>query len=161
MSFGFSVSAPFPFRLSNDFYSQAMVFDEKGRELGTILDNALAKWNDGKYPTEPGEHKGLNIFETRTVFMDNGYDPPARVRVPVDLTVSLLVRSQLYYGQTPVPHVSGFLDQLSGKIITNAFTVGMLDPDDVEKNWLRIGSEADAPVRPVIRFVGLVGWYDA
>jgi hypothetical protein len=59
-----------------------------------------------------------------------------------------------------VPHVSGFLDQLSGKVITNAFTVGILDPDEVEKSWLKIENEADAPVHPVIRLVGLVGWSD-
>ena len=83
---------------------------------------------------------------------------PLQVRVPVDLTVSLLVQAQLYFGQLPVPHVSGFLDQLSGKVITNAFTVGMLDPNEVEKDWLRVNTEADAPVRPVIRLEGLVGW---
>jgi hypothetical protein len=160
MSFRFSMSAPGPFRMPNDFYSRAMIFDDKGRELGTMLDAALAKWNDGKFPAEPGEHRDLDIFETRTVFMDNGYDPPLRMRMPVDLTVSLLVERQLYYGPLPVPHVSGFLDQLSGKVITNAFTVGLLDPDEVEKSWLKIDNEADAPVHPVIRLVGLVGWSD-
>jgi len=158
MSFGFSMSAPYPFRVPNDFYSSAMIYDGKGRELGTMLDAAMTKWNDGIFPTEPGEHKKLNVFETRTVYMDNGYDPP--IRIPVDLTVSLLVERQLYYGQLPVPQVSGFLDQLSGKVITNAFTVGMLDPDEVEKTWLKVAKEADAPVRPVIRLTGLVGWYD-
>ena len=83
MSFGFSMSAPYPFRLNNDFYSTAPIFDSKGKELGTVLNNALEKWNTGQYPSEPGEHRDLNIFETRTVFMDNGYDPPLRVRVPV------------------------------------------------------------------------------
>jgi hypothetical protein len=159
MSFGISISAPLPFRLFDSFFSSAMVFDEKGRELGTVLDTAMTKWNEGKFPSEPGEHQKLDIFGIRT-FVDNGHDPPLGVRVPVDLTVSLLVQSQLYYGQLPVPHISGFLDQLSGKIITNAFTVGILDADEVEKNWLKIGTEADAPVLPVIRLEGLVGWYD-
>ena len=160
MSFGFSMSGPYPFRLNNDFYSKAPIFDGNGKELGTILNCALEKWNNGRFPSEPGEHRDLNIFETRTVFMDNGYDPPLRVRVPVDLTVSLLVRRQLYYGPVPVPHISEFLDQLSGKVITNAFTVGLLDPGEVEQKWLKIGAEMEAPVKPVIRFVGLVGWYD-
>jgi hypothetical protein len=160
ISFQFSMSAPYPFRMFDNFYSEAMIFDDKGQQLGTALNAALAKWNEGKYPTDEGEHRNLNIFDTRTVFMDNGYDPPLRVRVPVDLTVSLLVQSQLYYGQLPVPHMSGFQDQLSGKIITNAFTVGVLDPEEVEQKWLKIDQESDAPVHPTIRLVGLVGWYD-
>src|SRR5262249_46651075 len=114
MSFRFSMSAPAPFQISHDFY-KCMVFDREGKELGTMLDSALKKWNDGQFPSEVGEYEDLNAFDTRTVFMDNGYDPPLRMRVPVDLTVSLRVQRQLYFGQLPVPHVSGFLDQLSGK----------------------------------------------
>ncbi len=113
-----------------------------------MLDTAMAKWNEAKFPTETGEHRALKIFDAPKVFVDNGYNPPLRVRVPVDLTVSLLVNSQLYYGQLPVPHVSGFYDQLSGKVITNAFTVGILDPNEVEKAWLKVNSDADAPVHP-------------
>ncbi len=160
MSFKFSMSAPYPFRMSENFYSEAMVFDDKGRELGTALDAAMNNWNNGKYPTEAGEHTDLKIFDTAKVFMDNGYDAPLRARVPVDLTVSLLVQSQLYYGPLPVPQISGFYDQLSGKIITNAFTVGILDPEEVEKKWLKIDKEANAPVQPTIRLVGLIGWFD-
>ena len=160
MSFGVGITGPYPFRIVPDFFSRAMTFDDKGRELGTVLDTALARWNDENFRLSRGNIKNWLFFETRPVLMDNGYDPSARIRVPVDLSVSLLVKNQLYYGQLPVPHISGFLDQLSGKVITNAFTVGMLDPDTVEKEWLKIDAEADAPVRPVIRLVGLIGWYD-
>lgn len=77
--------------------------------------------------------------------MHNGYDGPLSARVPVDLTVSRIVTRQLYYGALPVPHISGFLDRLSGKVITNAFTVGLLEPDEVEKTWQKIDTEANAP----------------
>jgi hypothetical protein len=120
----------------------------------------MKNWNEGKYPSEAGDHKDLRIFDARTIFMDNGCEPPLRMRIPVDLTVSLLVKRQLYYGQLPVPQISGFYDQLSGRIITNAFTVGILDPEEVEKDWQKIDEEAEAPVQPTIRLVGLVGWYD-
>jgi methionyl-tRNA synthetase len=160
MSFTFSMSAPCPFRMPMNFYSEAMVFDEKGGELGPALDTAMKNWNEGKYPSEAGDHKDLRIFDARTIFMDNGCEPPLRMRIPVDLTVSLLVKRQLYYGQLPVPQISGFYDQLSGRIITNAFTVGILDPEEVEKDWQKIDEEAEAPVQPTIRLVGLVGWYD-
>ena len=160
MSFSFSGSAPVPFRLMDDFYSSSESFDSNGKALGTALNAALNKWNDGQYPIEPGAHEHLNVFETLTVFMDNGYDPPLRVRIPADISVSLLVRQQLYFGQLPVPRMSGFLDQLSGKLITNAFTIGLLDPDEVDRNWLKIDVDKDAPIKPVIRLTGLVGWAD-
>jgi len=34
------------------------------------------------------------------------------------------------------------------------------DPNEVEQTWKKIETEADAPVRPVICLMGLVGWYD-
>jgi hypothetical protein len=59
-----------------------------------------------------------------------------------------------------VPRVSGFLDPLSGKAIANAFTVGLLDPDEVERNWLKINAKGEAPIEPVIVLSGLIGWAD-
>jgi hypothetical protein len=64
------------------------------------------------------------------------------------ISVSLLVRRELFFGQLPVPRVSGFKDEFSGKIITNAFTIGLLDPDEVARSWLRIASDAEAPLDP-------------
>jgi hypothetical protein len=60
----------------------------------------------------------------------------------------------------PVPRISGFKDELSGKIITNAFSIGLLDPTEVERDWLKINIEAEAPVHPVLLLRGLVGWVD-
>ena len=160
MSFSFSTTAPAPFKLFGDFYSKHIMFDAEGRSLGTALDSPLRKWNEGQYPTEPGAHEHLNVFRTLTVLMDNGYEPPLRMRLPADISVSLLVQRQLYVGQLPVPKISGFLDQLSGKVISNAFTVGILDAEEVERTWLRINSEGDAPIEPVIRLVGLIGWIE-
>jgi hypothetical protein len=51
MSFSFSTTSPVPFRLFDDFYSKNIMFDEEGRSLGTALDSALKKWNEGQYPT--------------------------------------------------------------------------------------------------------------
>ncbi len=140
MSFCVAGSAPVPFKLADDFYASLMVFDKEGNTLGIALNKALQKWNDGDFPTDVGQHRYVSIFDTRTVYVDNGYEPPLRVRMPIDLTVSLFVTRQLYFGQLPVPRMSGFLDQLSGKVITNAFTVGLLDPDEVERDWLKINA---------------------
>jgi hypothetical protein len=157
ISFQFSTSAPLPFRLRDNFWSSEIIYDAKGSALGTFEDNAIQRWNNAELPTSVGEHQNLHIFETQT-FMDNGYEPPLKSRMPVELTVSTIVQRQLYWGLLPVPHISGFLDQLSGKVITNAFTVGILDPDEVEKTWTKIETENEAPVTPVNSLTGLVGW---
>jgi hypothetical protein len=71
MSFSFASSAPVPFRLAGDFYASSMIFDASGKELGTALNAAMAKWNDGGFPSEVGDHLDLAIFETRTVHVDS------------------------------------------------------------------------------------------
>ena len=78
--------------------------------------------------------------------------------IPVEITVSLRVEQQLYFGQLPISHISGFRDELSGKVISNAFTTGILDPEEVERDWVRIKSEADLPMPPLLEMVGLIGW---
>jgi hypothetical protein len=88
------------------------------------------------------------------VLIDSGYNE----LVPANLTVSLIVTKQLFFGHQPIDHVSGFKDELAGAVITNAFTVGILDPDDVWRNWQRIDSEDGLPVKPMLRLTGLVGW---
>ncbi len=154
ISFGISVSAPLPFMLPNKFYETSMIYDGDNQELGTPLSAALAKWNDGVFPAEPGEHHKLNLFESRTVRMDNGYQTLA----PVDLYASLYVEQQLYYGPLPIPRISGFLDAFTGKVITNAFSIGLLDPNEIERDWLKINRQADAPIEPVIVLQGRIAW---
>ena len=87
MSFQIRMSAPFPFKLVDDFFSTAPAFDSNGGELGTAFVAASAKWDGGGFPSEPGEHAHLPIFDTLTVQADNGYG----MRLLVDLYVSLLV----------------------------------------------------------------------
>jgi hypothetical protein len=158
MSFRFSSSASAPIRLAGDCYASSMVFDGEKKEIGTALQVATKKWDSGQFPSDAGAHENLNIFEASTVFINNGYEPPLRMRIPVDITVSLLVERHLYYGPLPIPRISGFLDQFSGKVITNAFTFGLLDAEEVERDWLKLSSVEDAPVRPVITMSGLYVW---
>ena len=154
MSFGLVMSKPFPFRVPQNFYSDVVAYATNGKELGTPLAVASRRWNDGKFPSLPGEHQSLDIFATREVMMDNGYG----TRVPIEISVSLLVERQLYFGQLPLSRVSGFKDEMTGKVITNAFEFGMMDPNEVEKKWLPIKDASQAPIRPVITMQGLIAW---
>jgi hypothetical protein len=156
MSFAFAATAPLPFMLPIDFYASNMVFDAQGNELGTMLATAMKKWNDGCFPTDVGVHDTLPIFDAAEVLTDNDYG----MRAPIHLSVSLYVERTLYYGMFPIQRMSGFKDELRGGIITNAFTVGILSPEEIERDWKLIEHEADAQLRPVITLTGLVGWAD-
>lgn len=123
------------------------------KSLGTPLSVAMNKWNNGVFPIAPGNQPQQDIFD-EPVMIDNGFKDV----VPVQLTVGLKVKQQLYFGQMPVPKMSGFRDELSGKVIANAFIIGLLSPEEVQRDWLRIQSEDELPMPPVLRLTGLVGW---
>jgi len=114
----------------------------------------LSKWNEGRFPTEPGEHKDLPIFNKAEVLIDNGYGQ----LIPVALTVSLLVEQHLFFGELPIEKISGFKDELSGAIITNAFTIGILDSQEVWDHWSRIASTDELPREPMITMRGLIAF---
>lgn len=154
MAFQFAMSAPVPLKLAGDFYSSERIFDEKSESLGTVLEAATRKWNSGAFPTDVGEHKNVAVFDTKNTHMDNGYG----MKIPVELGVSLHVERELYFGPLPVPKISGFRDEMSGKVIANAFQFGLLDPEEIERDWLKIQSESEAPIRPVITMFGQVAW---
>lgn len=128
--------------------------DAAGTELGTCIDTAIARWNRGDWPDEVGDHNDIPIFETPVPYADNGYG----MRVPVTLSVNLKVSSQLYFGQYPITRVSGFHDAIKGGVITNAFEVGMIDPEEVEAKWRRLDTVDEAPLKPVFFMKGLIGW---
>jgi hypothetical protein len=51
----------------------------------------------------------------------------------------------------------GSKGELAGGIITNAFTIGMIDPNVVEKTWMRLNSE-EAPTSVLGRLTDLIGY---
>jgi hypothetical protein len=75
MSFTFSTTAPYPFELPGDFFSSSPVYDSNKPDrtsLGTALNNASRKWNDGGFPNAVGEHLNLKIFDVPQIYMDSG-----------------------------------------------------------------------------------------
>lgn len=154
-SFRIAHSDPGPFRIPMDFYDATEVKSlSTGKELGTMREAVLGKWNGGYYPTEPGTHDDLTIFDAPQVLVDNGYGS----ETTATLTVSILVQQQLYFGHLPIPRISGFKDELSGKVIANAFSIGMIDPNEVERSWKPIDSIDEAPMEPLMTLVGLLGY---
>ena len=154
MSFEIRTEGTFPFEIPYNFFEKNVLYDEKHNECGTALRNAVDKWNNGEYPTDVGGHHELPILDKTTTKTDNGYG----MIVPIELRVSIVVKKELYFGQFPIIHLSGFRDELRGGIIANAFTVGLLSPEEVEKNWMSIADESEAPIKPVITLTGLEAW---
>jgi Restriction endonuclease len=151
IAFGISFSAPLPFRLPMNFWTEVQVYDENGSALGIPYELVLTRWNNGEYPHDPGTHENVQMFPVSQTFVDNGYG----TRVPVTLYLSLKVTQRLYFGFLPIVKMRGLRDEHTGLVVTNAFTTGSLNAEEVENLWQRIESEDDAPVRPVMRLVGL------
>jgi hypothetical protein len=154
LGFGVSCSAPLPFKIMPGFFSDNMVFDEHGAELGTCYGKIVERWNSGELADTLEDRERLPIFGDVKVQTDNGYGRPC----PVDLYVHISVHEQLFSGQLPILQMSGFKDEMAGSIITNAFTIGMLDPNEISEKWTPIDSEDELEVKPVIRLQGVVCW---
>jgi hypothetical protein len=155
ISFGMMCSAPVPLQILPNFFNNPVYSQQTGTKLGSIAGCAVERWNGGGFPTEAGTHENLAIFD-EPVTTDNGYG----MQVPMHLYVGLIVTRELYLGQQPITKISGFKDEIKGGIIANAFQVGMLDPEEVEKSWKKIATETDAPIRPVMTMTGLVAWVE-
>lgn len=156
-SIGIRTTAPLPFEFPADivgYFHKVVAHNKKKEELGVPGQIVQKKWENGEYPTDPGEHGEYPIFDEEEVLIDNGYG----VLAPVNLTVSLLVQQKLFYGELPIDQVSGFRDELSGDVITNAFTIGLIDPNTVEKEWTQIASRDDLPRPPPLTVIGLIGY---
>ena len=151
IAFGIRVSAPVPFMLSNGFFEDTPVFDNSGQSHGTSLETALTRWNNGEYPSGPGEHDDVPLFASQETLVDNGYGQ----RIPVTLYISLLVKQRLYFGYLPIEKIRGLKDEHTGFIVTNAFTTGNLNAEEVEKHWIKLKPGEEPPVRPVMKVVGL------
>jgi hypothetical protein len=152
ISFGITVSAPVPFRMPYDFHSSLAVYGLNGEELGTCLETAVRRWNEGEYPTEVGVHRAVPTFASE-IRVDNGYG----MRVPVELWVELHVTGRRFFGLLPIRDIRGLRDEQTGAVWTNAFTTGGLSPEQVETTWRRL--EDDEEPSPVtLRIVGLDCW---
>lgn len=151
IAFGIEVTAPVPFRMQMDFWKDMIVYDKDGNELGRPLEVALARWNQGEYPFETGTHENVPLFGVTPTLVDNGYGQ----QVPVRLFISLDVSQRLFFGNLPIVKIKGLRDEQTGAVVTNAFTTGMLDAEEVENSWQRIESPENAPVRPAMVLVGL------
>lgn len=152
--FSIYCSEPLPFTLQSDFFKSLPAHDSDKEILGLPLEIAIDKWNNGMFPTAPGFHEDINLFDQQKVLVDNGHG----TLVQVEIKISLSVMQQLYYGQMPISKISGFKDELKGHVITNAFVINFLDPNDIMDNWTPFSEGDDLPMPPGMVVSGLIAW---
>ncbi|WP_227734818.1 restriction endonuclease [Yersinia proxima] len=149
MSFGIKCSAPKPLLIPNEFY-KLPVYNAENELLGSALEIAQTRWDNGALPSEPGEHGELLIFEGTKTQIDNGYGD----KVEVTLTLRLFVKQHLYLGHLPIEDINGLQDEYTGHIVTNAFTLGGLNPDEVERDWQYVEDMSAIEFEPLLKVVG-------
>lgn len=140
IAFGISCSAPMPMRIPQGFH-ELTALGADGRSRGIIFDIASTRWDNGEYPIEPGLHEAIPLLNEEGITIDNGYGS----QIPVELTVSLHVKRQRYFGHVPITELHGLRDEQTGRVITNAFAVELLDPITVQNQWLKLDEEEDPP----------------
>ena len=141
MAFQISCSAPYPMTIS-EHPALMDVFTSNAVALDSALTVATDAWNTGQLPVDPGRYDELTLYPHDT-YVDNGHG----LLIPASMTLSAIVEQQRYFGQLPIEQLSGFEDQHTGMVITNAFSTGMLDWESVRSNWQLLGDE-EAPPKP-------------
>lgn len=134
-----SFSLPIPLTIPYDTGS-AMLFDEGNTPIGSIAETAARYWDEGRYPVTMGHHE-VPLCGESTARIENGYGQI----VPIELTAILDISSRRFFGEIPISKVKGFEDVQTGRLITNAFELGALNPEEVESTWQEIG--VDQPPR--------------
>lgn len=142
-SFKFTGSGPFRMMAQQDLRS-LMLFNQNGEPVDTIINLLYKKWNMGLLSEEPGEYRNIKLADDKTFIRTEG------IFYQVDVTATINVEKNLYFGQLPLLEIKGLVDQISGKLITNGFETADLDVVEVERNWQKVKSEDELAVKPLI-----------
>lgn len=154
ISFGIRHSEPVHFSMPMNFYEVLDVQAIDGTQLGTALNAAVRRWNEGGFPIDEGKHQRIDLFPGGVVKVDNGHGQLTKVNIDVGIQVS----RQLFFGQVPLSKISGFVDERTGLLHTNGFEVDVVSPEVVVEKWQKVDSENQLPLKPVLQFYGLVAW---
>lgn len=153
IAFRVSCTSQTPILLPERFY-ELTVHGPEGESKGVILDVASERWNNGEYPIEPGVHEDVPLLHESLTTIDNGYGS----QIPVTLFISLHVKRQRYFGHVPIAELHGLKDEQTGLVITNAFSIQLLDHIAVQNHWLRLGEDEEPPTPPGLLVHGLHCW---
>ncbi len=140
-----SFSLPFPLMIPSD-PAKVLLYDEEEKPIKSIGEMAAHRWDTGMYPREEGLHE-VPLCGEHVARIENGYGQI----VNVELTALVEVSLKRFFGQTPISKIKGFENFQTGKVITNAFDLKLLDLDEIEQTWIEIGaSEPPIPAALIV-----------
>lgn len=114
----------------------------------TVANLLKIRWNSGKLPHEPGEHRDIFLIKVTTAFTrDKVFE--------ADILVNIVVNRRLFFGELPLEHVRGFADEYNGQLLTREFTTGWLNVAEVERNWRQLGNLDEVAIKPVFTLTAL------
>ncbi len=110
-----------------------------------VVSNLIAhRWNNDRYPHEPGEHDGLPLSDEETFIRTRG------TLYRLEVRVNIVVERILYFGQLPLVEIKGFSDEIRGGVVTTGFKTAPVNFEEVQRTWQRVESREDLAVEPVI-----------
>ncbi len=122
------------------------IFDRDGVFKDILMNLFIKSWNDGKLPSEEGEHEDLPFIEG-----DSFVKAKKVLYGPIEITTTFDVGRKLYYGEVPIQKGTGFGNTLTGSFITNEFEFG-LDMVEIEAKWRLLDSEEELAIKPTFVF---------
>jgi len=125
------------------------LYRENGSEIDTALNLLIHKWNNNLLPVEPGIYEDIKLSDIPTCVKTEGK------LYHLDVSVSIEVERNLYFGYLPIKEIKGFKDEQTGGVIFKALETDILDVREVAENWQKIESEEDLAVRPVLTLRGI------
>jgi len=130
---------------------KSVLLDEERRPLGTMLEATVDRWNQGDFPSDVGEHEGLDVFPDQKVFWDNRDGTVTRVYVQANLKVV----GWRYYGNVSLANFRGLRNAQTGKIHTNGFATGFISAQEVVNSWRLLDASSPPPQpEPALSFIG-------
>jgi hypothetical protein len=141
-SFRFSGTGPFRMELKD--YPRTSVFRADGSAIDYLQNFVLERWKSDDIPAKPGEYGNIPAAKEDTYIKTSGQ------LYRVGIEIHAFVAEHLYFGQLPLDDVRGFSDEVSGGLVTTAFTTATINIAEIEKSWERINSIEQLSVKPVL-----------
>jgi len=132
--------------LPTDDLSDLQVYNPNHDPLGSIGDLFRKYWQSKDIPKTSGHYDAVKFIDSDT-FSNYGTE-----FLKVEITADFEVENKLYYHNLPLTAVSGFRDEVDGKVVTKGFTTASMNVNDILSKWQQLDSLSAIAVRPVMTF---------
>lgn len=128
----------------------ATLYDANGQALGSMQEIVARQWNAGALPQEAGQHDELSLHEGALFFRHEGR------YYPLELTASIAVEKETYFGHPPLAEIRGFHNQITGGTVTRSFKTEFISYPQIRENWRRLNDVDVLAVSPALEVESVV-----